>query len=581
MDDRHIYGLWPGYVLPKEHEQFLVERLSPHAEAIEAEIGKILLWRAADLTLVEKCLKGLRLELRPWSPSEDWVQTLSVILRHSYAQLLHKKSNLPRFQNTVRRRAWDEIEDETLRELLSQLGEAEYGGDITAFRVLRFLSEKLPSCIDWRDYPSHELFVFALESSRVTYRGRDTGNRYYRLVLPSLEIVVGWKTKIMTDWRAEHRQAAVVSHWRVLPFLGRMRTAPVSKIVVAWPTGEEIASVGRAIVGIPGVEWELAEVGCMDAFSIDLDPAHWRGHHDLMRYFMGYAQVVRHNPPECDTPGLLMRDMLGFDFVLEDIDFHPEEMPQPGDWTRFIARCSLMDHDKVLKPTFAMCSGRHFTLVSEAEALYMTLLAIVKYHFGISADNMARFLAGTPLEGLAAKALSRMLREGDVVAHRGLYFYRYSEATAAQMQEYARNPRKNSLPLPYHHLRGILHPLWARASYLRGEDEFMIQPRERPPLVIVRREGVGDLAKIASRYLEQKGAVCLSGIGFRRSQKTGEIVNRLFEEFAANMLLVRRRDRVHLDDRKGMHPHREYLVLLPASLLKHHLEGRHDAAGRR
>ncbi len=339
--------------------------------------------------------------------------------------------------------------------------------------------------------------------------------------------------------------------------------------------------MGRAIVGVPRVEWELAEIGCMDAFSIDLDPAHWRGHHDLMRYFMGYAEVVRRNPAESDTPSLLMRDMLGFNFVLENVDLHPEEMPQPGDWTRFIARSSLIDHDKVLKPTFAMCGSRHFTLVTEAEALYMTLLAIVKYHFGVSVDDMAKFLAETPLEGLGAKALSRMLREGDVVAHRGRYFYRYSEATAAQMKEYAGRPREDNLPLPYHHLRGILHPLWARASYLRAEDEFMIQPRERPPVVIVRREDVRDLAKTANRYLEQKGVVYLSGIGFRRSQKTGEVVNRLIEEFGAEILLVRRRDRIHLDDKEREHPQREYLVLHTASLLKQHLEGRDRAGGRR
>jgi hypothetical protein len=195
-----------------------------------------------------------------------------------------------------------------LRQLLARLGKAEYGGDATAYRLLHFLSEKLSTCIEWRDYPNRDVFVYALESSRVEYLGRETGNRYYCLVLPDLEIVTGWQTFIMEDWEGEQRQAAVVSHWRVLPFLGRMRTSSATRATVAFATSEESKTVGRAIVGIPKVEWELADVVCIDAFSLDLDPGHWRGHHDLIRYFMGYGEVVRLNLAECDTPSLLMRD---------------------------------------------------------------------------------------------------------------------------------------------------------------------------------------------------------------------------------------------------------------------------------
>jgi hypothetical protein len=567
-DEEHIFVLWPGYVLPKEHERFLTRHLSPYAKPLETALGEIWLWRVADRKLIEKSLRGLHLELHPWSPLDDWIPTLATILTRSYGQLLKKKSNLPLFQSIIRRRAWDEVEDEPLRQLLFRLGEAEYKGDATAYRLLRFLSEKLPVCIEWRTYPDQEMFAFALESSQVEYQGKDTGNRYYRLVLPELEVVTGWQTRIVQDWKGEKRQAAVISHWRVLPFLGRMRTSGATEVVVARATSNEVNQIGRAIVGIPRVEWELADVACMDAFSIDLDPGHWRGHHDLVRYFMGYGEVVRCNPVECDTPSLLMRDMLGFEFILEVSGLVPNEIPDPGDWARFIARSSLIEHDMVAMPRFTLVAPHQFTLVTKVEALRMTLLAAVKYHFGITVKEMSDFLADTPLNGLADKALAKLASQGDAVEAKQRYFYRYTNSTADQVREYAATREGDCLPLPFHLIIGILHPLWTRASYLRGEDDWMLQPPHRPPGIIVLEQDEVELINSATKLLEDEGAIYVSGIGFKRSKATGRVVDTIVRRFGEGILLVRRCDGVHKDEKGMEHPQRQYIVLYPLAMLK-------------
>ncbi|HEY0072219.1 MAG TPA: hypothetical protein VGE04_19830 [Chloroflexia bacterium] len=570
-DNEHLYALWPGYVIPKEHRTFLTQHLSPHAEPLKTEMGELCLWRVADRSLIERCLRDLRLKLNPWSPSHDWISTLSTIQSRSYSLFLKKNDNLPIFQDIIRRRAWHELEDDVLRHLLNHLGNAEYEGDHVASTMLRFLSEKLPVRIDWRNYPGNDISTYVLESSTVEYQGRETGDRYHRVVLPDLEIVAGWQTGILPDRKSNVE--VTVSHWRVLPFLGRMRTSSTSKITEANATEADEYVLRRALCGVPKVEWSLAEIVSMDAFSIDMDPNHWQGHYDLMRYFMGWAEVVRPNPAECDTPSILLRDMLGFQFVLEISGLAHMEVPKPGNWIRFIARTSLAEHSLFPTPSFILAAPELLEHAEKSEALYMTLVAAVKYHFGVTLSQLRSFFAGTPLAGLEAQALDKMIERQDIVQFRQRYYYRYARATTDQVWTYVARGDDSVLPLPYHHLRGILHPLWVQASALHSGTEELLQTRNTAG-VLVRNQDASELIDKAIAHITKNGVVYISGIGLQRGRLSSHIVDSLVSHFGADAVQVRRCDIAHEDEKARKHPWRKYLVIHPMTLLRHAMQDR-------
>jgi hypothetical protein len=239
-DARFLYAVWPGYVIPKEHETFLAEALSPLEQPLETEdMGTVWMWRQADRPLIEDVLRALRLELRSWSVAKDWIGTIATILTRAYRPYLAAWEGLGTFPEIVRCRAWEEISDEPLRKLLERLGQAEAEGNPQAAIILAYIAEKLPTVVHWREFTEGKIRGYVLDSSKVTWLGQQTGQHYYRLVLLDLGCVTGWKSRALPQWSGYARPVAEISHWRVLPYLGRMRTAPDAEIVPRVETEEE------------------------------------------------------------------------------------------------------------------------------------------------------------------------------------------------------------------------------------------------------------------------------------------------------------------------------------------------------
>lgn len=567
-DNDFLYVLWPGYVIPKTHERFLTENLSPLESQLETKQGELWTWRKTDGQLIEDCLRGLHLELRKWSASDHWVPTLSAILKHSYRTHLSRQEGIDSFADMMWRRAWHEIDDHALRSMLEQLGNAEYQGDSTASRVLDYLSKRVATAIGWRDHPHETVFGLVLEASALSYGERRTESTYYRVAFPNLEIVTGWKTKILRDWPGSCLPCIVVSKWRVLPYLGRMRTAPQAKPVCALPEESDIESTCRALLAVPKIEWELTEKSSMDAFSLDYDPRSWHGYNDLVRCSAACAQVIAYDPAECDMPGLLLDDVLGFRFVLRTPGLSRQERPEIGEWVRYVGRVNLSDYGATPLPTFTLIDPHLLTPVHPGKALFCTLLAAVKYHFGITLAELRAFLEGSPLAEVTDEAMARLVDRDDILAVRGRYYYRYSMATSEQMTSYITRRQAEDFDLPFDVLRDLLHPLSPRAHYLHDNTEHPFSSLGHSWSVYVLKQSQVNLVETILQLLDAKGRAEISGRGARRSERASVVVDEVCGHFRLGELLVHRQENTFVSEDEKEIPQRAYTLLYPARILQ-------------
>lgn len=569
-DQRFIYAIWPGYVIPKEHENFLAEALSPLDQPLKVnEIEALWMWRQADRDLVEEVLRALRLELRPWSITNDWVRTLSAIFSRAYGQYLKDWEGLGRFPEIVRCRAWEEIGDESLRQILEKVSTEESKGNVTAHIILEYLAEKLPVAISWRENGGAKIRVFTLESSEVTWQGQDQEKKYYRFVVPQLECVIGWKSRALPWWGGYTRPMADISHWRILPHPGRMRTAPDAEVTPSKGTESDKKNVLRTLLGIPRVEWDLAQSHCIDAFLLDLEASHWKGALDFARYWYGGAKVVRRDPSESDQPSLLLRDITGFEFVLGAPQMRPSQRPKVGYWIEFVASTSLIEQtSNPPLPTFSLIRPEIARVVDENSVIKLCVFSLIRYHFGISATALnAYFSKFVSIEQLQNFTLN-LIEADDIILFKSRYYYRYNGVTSEEMKEYVETHEPLCLPLSIHKLRSIIHPLSPLVSNLVDSNGQLFRIPYSAPQIKVTNEDISECSQETDFYLRKVGYVIVSGRGVRRSVKALEVVKQAVERFDPGTVNVTRSVSTFIDPMGREHPQLDFKLIYPAQLLK-------------
>ncbi len=457
-----LCAFWPGYYLPPEYDEVLMTRLPIGEERVQTEFGGLVMWRASDRPLIERILRPLRLELREWNPEADWVKTIALTLTRSYGQYLQSQHGIEQFRDLVNRRSWSEVADERLRLLLTKLGEQADRDSCLARRILAYLTTRASWSLSSSDVGLDAIYGIMLEADDVLWAGKATDVTYYRVGLPELGLVISWKTELLEEWNNSQQQGGLIGgHWRLLPVLGRLRTNKGTK-----PEARDLARrkrdmLWRALPGLPRVEWQLAEQGVFDAFTVDFDDKDWRGHNDLMRYSCCCAKVIRRSPAEYDGPALLMEDITGFRFVLETTELSREFIPPCGEWIYFLMRLSAHDLDLGLPNmgVFHLVSPRWLLLAREDTVHNQTVAAAVKYLYNPTVTELREFLTNTPLVHVLESILDRLLTSGELVQDGTLYYWHYPVLDDNGMKAYLAR-QKSPLATVLDRLRPTLHPLW-------------------------------------------------------------------------------------------------------------------------
>ena len=467
-DASHLYIIWPKYVIPKKYAVYL-EKISPEPQAVEMEEGEVWIWRTRDRRLIDKVLRDLHLRLRLWTVEEDWVETFALIVTRAYGQYLSKKSGINSFIDIVSRRAWGEIEDDKLRPLLAKVGDAERNGSKVAKDILTYLSERVGVSLSEKDIPSGKIYGILLESDMIDWRGQDTGKMYYRVGFPELGLVASWMTKQMVEWRGKECPAGTIGgKWRLLPVFGRLRTTPGTNPEPLNLSREKRDRLKATLEGIPKIEWQMANDGVLDAMVIDFDDENWRGHNDLMRYSYCCSQVIRRMPAEFDEPSMLMKDILGFQFILETAELHGGFIPSPTDWVSFICRINLRDTKVGGVPVFHLVTPCWLNLTRQHTAEIHALSSVVKYLYSPSIDDIKHLLEGTQLHNDMDLILNELLESGELVTDGGRYYWRYPEVSMTTMKRYLETKNESVLPFPYCRFLPTIHPLYGECGRLRS-----------------------------------------------------------------------------------------------------------------
>lgn len=467
-----LFGMWPNYVIPKEHENFLSKTLNPLDEPLDSSGGETLwAWHPHDRELIERTLAKLRIRLAPWDAGEDWVNTTSLILRRSYGQYLQRRDGGEELREIIRQRAWEKIEDQILQTLVKKLITLEYEGNSAAHQFMRFMQNRLTMITNYKDH-GKDLIGWVIESSPVFYQRRQLDKRYYRLVLPEFDTVAGWETTRRPNWEGEDRPRVKIFQWQIVPYLGRMKTMSRAREPQPEKAGRRLRDQAlRSIVGIPSIEWALVKEKAMAAFMLDLDGANWRGCNDLCRYFSSYGKIISLNPVECEGHGLLLEDILGNRFALETEGIPSRFIPETGDWAYFIGHSSLLHHQEWLRlkqdiPVFDLARDRIFRRAYQSHALSDGILAYIKYHWGVSQEDIITSFGENWAEEGICECLDVLLQEENVIREKNLHYYRYSPLAVDEMKAYINMELEDEV---WNKARPLLHPLFVRAMRLDGE----------------------------------------------------------------------------------------------------------------
>jgi hypothetical protein len=534
-NDNLLFALWPGYVIPKKHEHFLTHTLSASSVPLSGEEGEaIWCWYTEDADALKNTFQGLRLRLVDWDPGDNWLHIASLIMRRAYTTYLRRRNGAQELSMIIRQRAWNKIEDEQLCVTIKKLSFDEWNGVKAATDLLVFTQSQLCVELDWQEYGKH-LEGWLIESSTLFYGPHELDSRYYRLVVPQFDTTLGWQTKREPAWEDDRQPKLNIYNWRAVPIVGRLKSAPVGKAPEAAAASRAFRDAAlRSLLGLPGIEWELAQQLNVGAFMLDLDGAHWHGVNDLCRYFASYGRLVARNAAECDGYGLIMEDAIGKRFAVETHSLQPRDLEilENGEWYYFIAISSALRHQtwRQLKrdvPVFELKLRGLFRIARQEEVLKFSLLAIVKYHFGIRVEDIFHFFEGNWKKDSLDRLLKVLIAENEILEYRGKMYYRYTMLARAQMVAYLADgiaPSSHALDL----LRPLIHPLNMRSIKLAQNNMPIPDGRQVRIRIIGIKSEMDDaiLRKEVCSELLQKGIVRLAARG-KQAQRATKLVGDL------------------------------------------------------
>jgi hypothetical protein len=265
--------------------------------------------------------------------------------------------------------------------------------------------------------------------------------------------------------------------------------------------------------------------------------------------------------------------MANFEFVLAAPGLPPGKRPDVTQWITFFARTSLIEQSsQPALPIFALTRPELFKVVEEPTAISITILAFIRYHFGVIEKALYQFLPGTVRSDLVKSVLEQLTESGEVVLHKGRYYFRYNGVSVENLKRCLVAHDLGALSPSLEALGGLLHPMSPVASTLVDTDGRLLNPAKRPWEVRVKTEDLSRWVTEADARLREEGCVTVSGRGPRRREWALKVVQQVCGKFDAGLVYVRRRDSMFRDSEEREHPQSNFLLLYPMRMLQRRYE---------
>jgi hypothetical protein len=441
-------------VLPPAHSDWL-RRMCVVTEPPE----NLWLWSVGDLPLLQTVLSQLRFRLEAAADDEGAASRLSdalELLARCYDENLATEDGIVDFSEKLRTCDVEAFGSRVADPLRKILGRA-FRGDAVARSLLSYLQERVALSYEWR--AGRPLRAVAVSSGWRSFGRQRTQVAEHLCVLPDLGSWATLRTTTLSPDLARSRPAFELTHFRALPFFGRIRITPGNE--TSWP---DIASglddAWRSLLSLPGLEQKLSPQRQPFAYSIGFLP--WAtGRTDegsaivLERVIGSVARVVRRGSEDLDLPGLLCEDETGTKFVLETRDLRTDDVPPTGTLIRFLARrpesiagSSAPTYETVL-PLFTAAVD-----VETYSAAVAT--AAVKMYLRLTAEELHRLVGEGSIEG-AARACER----GWLAQVGRTFYFRYPGLPPGECSVLWNNRRPVTQPgHTIERLRPRIHPLF-------------------------------------------------------------------------------------------------------------------------
>jgi hypothetical protein len=442
-------------VLPPDYADWL-RRMSVVAQLPD----QLWLWDETDLPLVRIVLGKLLLTLQPQpgdAPSALAFGEFLDVLAAGYEAALATEDGIDRFTQTVRTCDWEAFTGTKVVAPLAALMGRAFEGDRVARSLSDYLGDRFGMSYDWREAGTQRAFI--LSSGIREFGGRTEQTHEHLAVLPDQAAWVTIRTRTLTTERARSHPEVDITHYRVVPFLGRLRVTPGGRIEHAEDESRAL-DAWRSVLSLPGLEEKLSPLQHPYAFSVSFLP--WVAGETgasagvvLERVVGSVATTVSRSPSELDLPGLLCEDPLGTRFLLETHHLQPDNVPLPGDSIRFIAR-RTQEAGRTGLPVYELVSPAVFGVVDEDEYWAAATTAIVKMHFSIQPERLG------PTSGeRAGFGLSRALARGWISQVGQHLYYRYVGLGDQDCRDlWANRSPQSSIGRIVERLRPRIHPLF-------------------------------------------------------------------------------------------------------------------------
>lgn len=550
-----------------------------------------------DLELVRQITKSLFIDLKKGAPPQfSNVQFLKVAERASrltseiYSSYLHNQNKFDQFRFILLVKDWIKIENLDLKNELVELSNKAYDGDRKSECLMEFITEKLPTLIDWKELKSTDTLIEGILIDKGG--GGDKNSNYYKSIFPKFDLLLGESTTRRLSGRYDRIPWYWISNqWRLIPYCGRflIPQGPWPEVVTDRPPKELlIENAYKRILGIPSIEGELVSKVYLGSFFLDRDQKMWRGCPEYSRYFRGYGRLIQKHSCDFDKPAALFEDIFGKKFYLlygeenylknkDFISFTGE-----GFWKRFTAHSGLINQLKAASelPVFSLVADTVPRDSGHEKVIIDSFVALVKYHESLPEKSLDKFVGEIVIGKCNKKEIKdKILSEKNLLKYKGRFYYipgyccspeEFVKIISSKKQEL------DTLAKKYINFFGryksIIHPLKYGISMLDESKVSQLEPRPEwiesaeQHLLVLHSSNIEQYYKDALKNIQQYGVIVLSARG-RWIKEQIEVVKKISVEKYPGMTRVLRKD---IKSEKGLEVH--YRIESPLFIAKRELK---------
>lgn len=565
--------------LPGPHYHYIYKELPL------AQFGQVLAYYKSDTELLNSAFGCLNIELIEGLPPPEknrevihFAGAVSDIFKSIYTEFLRSQEKTKKFFEVIQFCDWEAIGDLGLREKLTHFANVSYELNAAPMQLLDYLKERLPSVVDFKQLRDNNLppeLLGIIIGSSTSLKKQYQGSNYYKIIFPEIEIMAGCKTTypIIRDVNSARWPASILlTQWRIIPYIGRVKLTPYTKFLLARSKRSEIKESLLALAGIPTCEKALVNEFRLCSFFLDLDEKLWRGHLELSRYFSGCGRLLQKDVREFDEPTSLFEDIFGNKFFIcwdRETYTNPNlqrlfELSSERMWKTFFAQSCALKNMRLEGdiPVFQLVPGTAVKDTGKEKVLASAIIALLKYYQYLSAEELEQKLASRIISGLALKdVIDKLLSEKLILHFRGKLFYRYHFLNLLQMQnliasnfkignksrlqkwEYLARiiiERENFLPIihPFRYGKSILEPI---ENILSSAEISLIKNAARYERVICS-ERLAEYEADISNILEKYGIATLSSRGKKWNRVAKQLIVKIFKKYEKYLPHVQRRD---------------------------------------